>query len=125
MSSLRPPRLCGEPFRYCVFPLRNADASEFFESFLISAGAALLLSRGFLYLTAYPRVGGDSLHIAHMLWGGLMMLAAIVLVLAHMLLVPGLIAALIGAHLYLVAKLGTTAPPWLKAEKKDLFREEV
>ena len=32
----------------------------------------------------------------------------------HMLLVPGLIAALIGAHLYLVAKLGTTAPPWLK-----------
>ena len=35
----------------------------------------------------------------------------------HMLLVPGLIAALIGAHLYLVAKLGTTAPPWLKAEK--------
>jgi ubiquinol-cytochrome c reductase cytochrome b subunit/menaquinol-cytochrome c reductase cytochrome b subunit len=34
----------------------------------------------------------------------------------HMLLVPGLIAALIGAHLYLVAKLGTTAPPWLKAD---------
>jgi quinol-cytochrome oxidoreductase complex cytochrome b subunit len=43
----------------------------------------------------------------------------------HMLLIPGLIAALIGAHLYLVAKLGTTAPPWLKAEKKDLLREEV
>lgn len=35
----------------------------------------------------------------------------------HMLLVPGLIAALIGAHLYLVAKLGTTAPPWLKAKQ--------
>jgi menaquinol-cytochrome c reductase cytochrome b subunit len=43
----------------------------------------------------------------------------------HMLLVPGLIIALIGAHLYLVTKLGTTAPPWLKAEKKDLLREEV
>jgi menaquinol-cytochrome c reductase cytochrome b subunit len=43
----------------------------------------------------------------------------------HMLLVPGLIIALIGAHLYLVAKLGTTAPPWLKAEKKDLLKEEV
>jgi menaquinol-cytochrome c reductase cytochrome b subunit len=43
----------------------------------------------------------------------------------HMLLVPGLIAALIGAHLYLVVKLGTTAPPWLRAEKKDLLREEV
>jgi ubiquinol-cytochrome c reductase cytochrome b subunit/menaquinol-cytochrome c reductase cytochrome b subunit len=43
----------------------------------------------------------------------------------HMLLVPGLIAALIGAHLYLVAKLGTTAPPWLKAQKKDLMKEEI
>ncbi len=35
----------------------------------------------------------------------------------HMLLVPGLLAALIGAHLYLVAKLGTTAPPWTKARR--------
>ncbi|HLB20481.1 MAG TPA: cytochrome b N-terminal domain-containing protein, partial [Solirubrobacteraceae bacterium] len=35
----------------------------------------------------------------------------------HMLLVPGLIAALIGAHLYLVTKLGTTAPPWMRASK--------
>ena len=43
----------------------------------------------------------------------------------HMLAIPGLIIALIGAHLYLVAKLGTTAPPWLRAEKKDLLREEV
>ena len=44
----------------------------------------------------------------------------------HMLMVPGLIAALIGAHLYLVAKLGTTAPPWLKAEKKrELAKEQI
>jgi ubiquinol-cytochrome c reductase cytochrome b subunit/menaquinol-cytochrome c reductase cytochrome b subunit len=42
----------------------------------------------------------------------------------HMLLVPGAIAALIGAHLYLVAKLGTTAPPWLKAEPDAELREE-
>jgi menaquinol-cytochrome c reductase cytochrome b subunit len=41
----------------------------------------------------------------------------------HMLLLPGLIAALIGAHLYLVAKLGTTAPPWTKAEKDPELRE--
>jgi menaquinol-cytochrome c reductase cytochrome b subunit len=44
----------------------------------------------------------------------------------HMLLIPGLIAALIGAHLYLVAKLGTSAPFWLKAEKaRELSREEI
>ena len=35
----------------------------------------------------------------------------------HMLLVPGALIALIGAHMYLVVKLGTTAPPWTKAEK--------
>jgi len=35
----------------------------------------------------------------------------------HMLLLPGAIIALIGAHLYLVVKLGTTAPPWLRASK--------
>ena len=28
----------------------------------------------------------------------------------------GAIAALIGAHLYLVARLGTTAPPWIRAD---------
>src|SRR3990170_4072320 len=45
----------------------------------------------------------------------------------HMLLVPGALIALIGAHLYLVARLGTTAPPWLKAEQpsEKHSREEV
>ena len=37
----------------------------------------------------------------------------------HMLAIPGLIIALIGAHLYLVVKLGTTAPPWVRAEKPE------
>jgi menaquinol-cytochrome c reductase cytochrome b subunit len=41
----------------------------------------------------------------------------------HMLVVPGLIIVLIGAHLYLVAKLGTTAPPWLRAEQSDDLRK--
>ena len=40
----------------------------------------------------------------------------------HMLLLPGAIIALIGAHLYLVVKLGTTAPPWLKAERPKSVR---
>jgi quinol-cytochrome oxidoreductase complex cytochrome b subunit len=36
----------------------------------------------------------------------------------HMLLIPGAIAALIGAHIYLVTKLGISAPPWLKADEE-------
>ncbi len=44
----------------------------------------------------------------------------------HMLLIPVLIAALIGIHIYLVTKLGTTAPPWLKAKLPEpREREQV
>jgi menaquinol-cytochrome c reductase cytochrome b subunit len=42
----------------------------------------------------------------------------------HMLVIPGLIAALIGAHLYLVSKLGTTAPPWIKAKPPEPLEKE-
>jgi menaquinol-cytochrome c reductase cytochrome b subunit len=42
----------------------------------------------------------------------------------HMLALPGLIAAMIGAHLYLVARLGTTAPPWMKADVAPEHRQE-
>jgi menaquinol-cytochrome c reductase cytochrome b subunit len=42
----------------------------------------------------------------------------------HMLLIPLLIAALIGLHLYLVAKLGTTAPPWIKAKMPEPLEKE-
>jgi ubiquinol-cytochrome c reductase cytochrome b subunit/menaquinol-cytochrome c reductase cytochrome b subunit len=43
----------------------------------------------------------------------------------HMLLLPGAIIALIGAHLYLVSKLGTTAPPWLKPEPEDPVLQDL
>jgi len=42
----------------------------------------------------------------------------------HMMLVPGIIGALLGAHLYLVARLGTTAPPWQKVKPADELIEE-
>ena len=43
----------------------------------------------------------------------------------HMLLIPGLIAALIGFHLYLITKLGISAPPWIKAEEPEDVIEMV
>ena len=43
----------------------------------------------------------------------------------HMLLVPGAIIALIGAHLYLITKLGISAPPWLKPEPVVEVDEEL
>jgi menaquinol-cytochrome c reductase cytochrome b subunit len=43
----------------------------------------------------------------------------------HMMLIPGIMAALIGFHLYLVAKLGITAPPWLEAKEPEAAQEIV
>jgi uncharacterized membrane protein YhdT len=64
--------------------MRNLDADEFFESFLIAAVAAIIGIRGFLHLSGYPTVGGESLHVAHMLWGGVGMLVALGLLLGFL-----------------------------------------
>jgi hypothetical protein len=63
--------------------IRDADAGDSIEILLVSAIAAILAIRAFLALTGYPQLGGAGLHIAHMLWGGLFMLAALVLLLSY------------------------------------------
>lgn len=61
---------------------RNIRARGQLELFLLSAATSLLLVRFYLYVTGFPQVGGGGLHIAHMLWGGLLMMAALVVSLA-------------------------------------------
>jgi hypothetical protein len=63
---------------------RNADGPLLLESFFIAAVVSFLGVRGFLAVTGYPRVGSGGIHIAHMLWGGLLMLGAIMFLLAFM-----------------------------------------
>jgi hypothetical protein len=62
----------------------------------VSAVTAVLLTRLYLSLTGYPRVGAGPLHIAHLLWGGLLMLAALVLALAFLGKRAKRVAALLG-----------------------------
>jgi hypothetical protein len=61
--------------------IRNFEASEYFEVFLVSAVSSILVIRLFLRLTGYPQIGNSNLHIAHMLWGGLLMLISIMILL--------------------------------------------
>ncbi|MDQ6771931.1 MAG: hypothetical protein M3024_02915 [Candidatus Dormibacteraeota bacterium] len=61
------------------FFVRNLALGGLLELFLISAVVSLLLIRGGLALTGFPKVGGGGLHIAHMIWGGLLMLISLVL----------------------------------------------
>ncbi len=65
-------------------PLRNSDGPLLLESFLVAAVVSFLGIRWFLALTGFPKVGGGGLHIAHMLWGGALMLAAILILLAYL-----------------------------------------
>ena len=46
------------------------------EAVVLIAVATILATRLLLHLSGYPRVGGASLHIAHVLWGGLALTAA-------------------------------------------------
>ena len=75
--------------------IRAADA-DLLDTFLVSAIATLIVIRIFLEATGYPQLGGGGLHIAHVLWGGLGMLAAIVLLLLYLSPATRLIAALVG-----------------------------
>lgn len=59
-------RVEGNPFR-----IRDPHADALIEIWLVSAVVSILLIRAYLALTGYPQVGGGTLHIAHMLWGGL------------------------------------------------------
>jgi hypothetical protein len=45
---------------------------------------SVLVIRWALTITGFPRLGGGGLHIAHMLWGGGLMLVAILLMLAYL-----------------------------------------
>ena len=63
---------------------RNVDAGDFLESFLVAAVAAILGIRVYLELTGYPQLGGHGLHIAHLLWGGLLLTGALLLLLAFL-----------------------------------------
>src|SRR5947208_2314979 len=66
------------------FFIRNLGAGQLLETFLVSAVAAFLGVRFFLGVTGYPRLGGGGLHIAHMLWGGTLMVAGVLMLLSYL-----------------------------------------
>lgn len=61
---------------------RDPAASAHLTAFVVTTVATVLLTRGLLAATGYPQVGGDGLHIAHVLWGGLGMAVGFVLLLS-------------------------------------------
>ncbi len=60
-------------------PVRREGAERYLLFTLLSFAASVALTRLFLELADYPQLGGDELHIAHVLWGGLLLFAAALL----------------------------------------------
>jgi len=69
----------GQKERIPQFFVRNIEAENLLEMFFVAAVTSVLAIRFYLQLTGYPQLGGGSIHIAHVLWGGIFMLAAFVL----------------------------------------------
>src|SRR5438034_10516278 len=75
--------------------IRN-DRPALVDSFLIAAALTVLGLRVYLAAAHYPQLGGNGLHIAHVLWGGLLMVAAIGMLLSLLTRTWQLIAAVVG-----------------------------
>lgn len=60
-------------------PVRREGAERHLLLMLLSFAASVSLTRLFLELAGYPQIGGGGLHIAHVLWGGLLLFGAALL----------------------------------------------
>jgi hypothetical protein len=57
--------------------LRLADGAARLRLMALAGIATVLITRGYLAATGYPRIGGGEIHIGHVVWGGLLMIAAL------------------------------------------------
>ncbi len=63
--------------------IRRRRAARYIENLLVAFALTLVGIRVFLAATGYPQLGAGMLHIAHVLWGGVLLLAAVVLALMY------------------------------------------
>jgi hypothetical protein len=81
--------------RHTAFP-RDLAAARYLDLFVVGGVSAVLAIRFILRITGYPSLGGARFHIAHMLYGGLLMAVALLLCLSLLGNRARLWAALIG-----------------------------
>ena len=64
--------------------VQRENAARYMLISLLSSVATVLVVRSFLALTGYPQIGSSTLHIAHVLWGGLILYIAAILPLIYL-----------------------------------------
>jgi hypothetical protein len=70
--------------QFSMMGTRAYDMGPLLDVVMICAVGTILIIRTQLWLTNYPQLGGHGLHIAHLLWGGLGMLIAIILLVSFL-----------------------------------------
>ncbi|WP_369372199.1 hypothetical protein AB1046_02435 [Promicromonospora sp. Populi] len=75
---------------------RDTSAVRHLVTFLVASVVTVLATRAYLVATGYPQIGGGELHLAHVLWGGLLMALAIVLLLSYVGPAPRSLGAILG-----------------------------
>src|ERR1700682_6379240 len=69
--------------KHTSFP-RDLAAGRYVDLFVVGGVSAVLAIRFILRISGYPSLGGARFHIAHMLWGGLLMAIALLLCLSFL-----------------------------------------
>jgi hypothetical protein len=82
--------------RFSRLGTRAYDIGPLLDTVMICAVGTILIIRTDLWLTHYPQLGGHGLHIAHMLWGGLTMLIALILLLSFLSPIVRRVSAILG-----------------------------
>jgi hypothetical protein len=75
---------------------RDPRAVPHLVAFVVSTVATVLITRGLLAASGYPQLGGRGLHVAHVLWGGLLLALAVFALLSFVGPVARPFAALLG-----------------------------
>jgi hypothetical protein len=76
--------------------IRNIHGADAVEWFLFLAIATILITRLYLRVTGYPQIGSGQLHIAHALWGGVLMILALVISWLFLGSTPRLVSIILG-----------------------------
>ncbi len=64
--------------------VQRENATRYMLISLLSSVATVIIVRSFLAVTGYPQIGSGTLHIAHVLWGGLILYIAAILPLIYL-----------------------------------------
>jgi hypothetical protein len=60
-------------------PVKRQGAERFVRLTLVAFAASVIITRLYLTLTGFPQLGSGTFHIAHLLWGGLLLFIAALL----------------------------------------------